>query len=76
MSARMKKMLALGLAAVHRALGLLGLYLDDLLFLAGGGCLVRAAWLWRGQAVATLVAGLCLLGCAVIVARSRRGGGR
>ena len=43
-----------------RAVRALGLYLDDLLLLAGGGCFVRAG----------------LTAYAVVVARSRGGGRR
>lgn len=52
----------------------LGLYLDDLLLLAGGGCFVRAALDLGGRPVALATAGVCLTAYAVVVARSRGGG--
>jgi len=55
---------------------LLGLYLDDLLLLAGGGCFVGAAWEIGGRPAALAAAGVCLAVYAVVVARSRGGGGR
>lgn len=56
-----------------RALLLLGLYLDDLLFLAGGICFVRAADGLAGRDWAAAVAGVCLVAYALVVARSRGG---
>ena len=56
--------------------GVLALYLDDLLLLAGGGCFVRAAWEAWGQPAALAVAGVCLAAYAVVIARSRGGGKR
>lgn len=53
---------------------LLGLYLDDLLLLAGGVCFVRAAFDLGGRPVALVTAGVCLTVYAVVVARSRGGG--
>ena len=53
---------------------LLGLYLDDLLLLAGGVCFVRAAFDLGGRPVALVTAGVCLTAYAVVVARSRGGG--
>ena len=54
----------------------LGLYLDDLLLLAGGGCFVRAALDLGGRPAALVTAGVCLTAYAVVVARSRGGGRR
>lgn len=54
----------------------LGLYLDDLLLLAGGGCFVRAALDLGGRPAALATAGVCLTAYAVVVARSRGGGRR
>lgn len=62
--------------AVRRGLGLIGLYLDDLLFLAAGVCFVRAAGRQWGETAALAVTGVCCLAYAVVIARSRRGGGR
>lgn len=58
--------------AVVRALGL---YLDDLLMLAGGICFVRAAGQRWGETGALAVAGICLVAYALVIARSRQGGG-
>lgn len=54
----------------------LGLYLDDLLLLAGGVCFVRAALDLGGRPAALATAGVCLTAYAVVVARSRGGGRR
>lgn len=62
--------------ALRRGLELVGLYLDDLLFLAAGACFTRAAALRWGETGALAVAGACCLAYAVAVARSRGGGGR
>ena len=59
-----------------RAVRALGLYLDDLLLLAGGGCFVRAALDLGGRPAALVTAGVCLTAYAVVVARSRGGGRR
>lgn len=59
-----------------RAVRTLGLYLDDLLLLAGGVCFVRAALDLGGKPAALVTAGICLTAYAVVVARSRGGGGR
>ncbi len=59
-----------------RAVRTLGLYLDDLLLLAGGGCFVRAALDLGGRPAALVTAGVCLTAYAVVVARSRGGGRR
>lgn len=53
----------------------LGLYLDDLLMLAGGICFVRAAGQRWGETGALAVAGICLVAYALVIARSRQGGG-
>lgn len=55
-------------------LPLLGLYLDDLLMLAAGVCFTASAGLAFGRSAALAVAGLCLLGYSVVVARARGGG--
>lgn len=57
----------------RRTLLFLGLYLDDLLFLAGGCCFVRAADGLAGRDWAIAVAGVCLVAYALVVARSRGG---
>lgn len=54
----------------------LGLYLDDILLLAAGGCFVRAALDLGGRPAALATAGACLTAYAVVVARSRGGGRR
>ena len=54
----------------------LGLYLDDLLLLAGGVCFVQAALDLGGRPAALVTAGVCLTVYAVVVARSRGGGRR
>lgn len=59
-----------------RAVRTLGLYLDDLLLLAGGGCFVRAALDLGGRPAALVTAGVCLTAYAVVVAKSRGGGRR
>lgn len=65
------------LAQVIRAvIGYLGLYLDDLLLIAGGGCFVQAAFDLGGRPAALATAGVCLTVYAVVVARSRGGGRR
>ena len=62
--------------AGRRLVRMLGLYLDDLLLIAGGGCFVRAALHLAGRDWAVAVAGVCLVAYAWVVAKSRRGGGR
>ena len=51
------------------------LYLDDLLLIGGGCCLTAAAWDYAGRPAGLAAAGawLCLL--ALVIARSRKGGG-
>lgn len=55
---------------------LLGLYLDDLLLIAAGACFTSAAGRAFGASAALAVAGACCLGYGVVVARSKRGGGK
>lgn len=57
------------------ALLTMGKYLDDLLLICGGICFVAAADRLIGGAWALVVAGVCLVAYAVVIARSRRGGG-
>lgn len=53
----------------------LALYLDDLLLLAAGACFVLAALENWGRPAALMVAGVCLVTYAIVVARARGGGG-
>lgn len=55
-------------------LPLLGLYLDDLLFVSAGICFTASAALTFGRGAALAVAGACLLAYGVVVARARNGG--
>lgn len=55
-------------------LPLLGLYLDDLLMVAAGICFTASAAITFGCGAALATAGLCLLGCSIVVARARGGG--
>lgn len=57
--------------SVKKLRALLVLYLDDLLFVGGGGCLVWAAWEGFGRPAGLVVAGGVLWLLALIVARSR-----
>lgn len=57
-----------------RLLALLGLYLDDLLMVAAGGCFVASAEITFGLGAALATAGACLLACSIVVARSKEGG--
>lgn len=59
-------------AILARAVGLLGLYLEDLLLVSGGGCLTAAAAVRYGAAGGLTAAGVCLIVCSVLVARSGR----
>lgn len=72
--------LAPGVDAARRVLAAmlltLGRYLDDLMLIGGGACFVSAADRLAGEAWALAVAGVCLVAYAVVIARSRRGGGR
>lgn len=54
----------------------LGLYLDDLCLLGAGVCLTAAAARVGGITGALVSAGVCLAVYAVVIARSRRGGGK
>ena len=54
----------------------LGLYLDDLCLLGAGVCFTAAAWRMAGETGALISGGACLAVYAVVVARSRRGGGK
>ena len=58
-----------------RVLQVLVLYLDDLLLIGGGCCFVRAAWEAFGRPAGLAVAGICLCCFALVIARSRKGGG-
>lgn len=55
-----------------RAIQLLGLYLEDLLMIAGGGCLIAAAAVRWGTAAGLAAAGVCLIVFSILVARSGR----
>lgn len=59
---------------LRRLLPLLGLYLDDLLFVAAGICFTAATGLAFGFSAALAVAGVCFLGYGIVVARARNGG--
>ena len=61
-------------AFLRRLLPLLGLYLDDLLMVSAGICFTAAAAIAFGLAPSLTVAGFCLLGYCIVVARSRDGG--
>ncbi len=50
------------------------LYLDDLLLIGAGLCLVIAAYEQYGRPAGFAVAGICLAVYAVVIARSRGGG--
>lgn len=54
---------------------IVGLYLDDLLLVAGGICVICGVHELAGRPWALLTAGAWLTAYAVVVARSRRGGG-
>lgn len=53
----------------------IGLYLDDILVVAGGGCIVCAINELAGRAWAVLTTGVWLTAYAVVVARAKRGDG-
>lgn len=61
-----------GMNGVMRALGV---YLDDLLLLSGGCCIVRGVYELAGRPWGLLTAGAWLTGYAVVVARSRKEAG-
>lgn len=52
------------------------LYLDDILLAGGCVCFVRAAWEGLGRPMGLAVAGACLCGLALMIARAKRGGER
>lgn len=56
----------------RKLLRLLGLYLDDLLFVSGGLCLIAAAALRWGIAAGLAAGGVGLIACAVLAARGGR----
>lgn len=62
--------------AVLAAGRVIGLYLDDLLFLAAGVCFIRAAGMQWGDTAALAVAGVCCLAYALVIAMAKKGGGR
>lgn len=59
---------------VRGVLKAVAMYLDDLLMLAAGGCFVAATYELAGAGWAKAVAGACLLGYAMVVARAKREG--
>lgn len=59
-------------ASMNAALRFFGVYLDDLLLLSGGCCVVRGVYELAGRPWALLTAGAWLTGYAVVVARSRK----
>lgn len=61
-------------AFLRGVLTLLGLYLDDLLFVAAGACFTAAAGFAFGRSAALAAAGACLLAYGVVVARARNRG--
>ncbi|MEQ2445010.1 hypothetical protein [Pseudoflavonifractor intestinihominis] len=61
--------------AVKAAARWFALYLDDLLLIASGICLVTAAHEAFGRAAGFAAAGVCLAVYAFIIARSRGGRG-
>ncbi len=71
----MKRFLARAGTVGRKALALLGTYLDDLLAVSGGVCVVRGVAALVGRGWATVACGVLLMAYAVVVARSRRGGG-
>ncbi len=76
MNEKSNQLLAWAAKGLRTAGRTLGLYLDDLLLLAGGVCFVRAAIDLGGRPAALVTAGICLTVYAVVVARSRGGGQR
>ena len=73
MNEKSTQLLAWAAKGLRTAGRTLGLYLDDLFFLAGGVCFVRAAIDLGGRPAALVTAGVCLTVYAVVVARSRGG---
>lgn len=57
---------------MRAVLRVLALYIDDMLLLTGGACLVHAARLHWGDAAAYAAAGGCLVAYAVLIAWSRK----
>lgn len=55
---------------LNQAGRLLGLYLEDLLLIAGGSCLTAAAAFRWGAAAGLAAAGVFLIVCSILVARS------
>lgn len=55
-----------------QAVQLLGLYLEDLLMISGSACLTAAVALRWGEAAGLAAAGVFLIVCSVLVARSGR----
>ncbi len=55
-----------------QVVGLLGLYLEDLLLIAGGSCLTAAAALRWGEAAGLAAGGAFLLVLSFLAARSGR----
>lgn len=53
----------------------LALYLDDLLLIGGGCCFVTAVWEYAGRPAGLFMSGIWMCVLALVVARSRRGGG-
>lgn len=70
-----KKTCCLLLKAVKAAARWFSLYLDDLLLIGAGICLVTAAREAFGRAAGFAAAGVCLAVYAFIIARSRGGRG-
>lgn len=60
--------------AIQAVVRYIGLYLDDLLLIAAGVCLTKAAYEEFGQSAGFAAAGVCFAAYAFIVARSRGGG--
>ena len=56
----------------RKALAVLGLYLDDLLLVSGGVCLVASVELGWGAAAGLATTGGCLVLFSVLVARAGR----
>lgn len=60
---------------MSHVLQVLVLYLDDLLLIGGGCCFVAAAWEYAGRPAGLAVAGAWMCIWALVIARSRKGGG-
>lgn len=61
--------------AVQKLREILVIYLDDLLLIGGGGCFVAAACEYAGRPAGLAVAGAWMCILALVIARSRNGGG-